>query len=244
MLDGWQVRHRGPGWGKEKTKENRVEWHEMKLGVFYLAEQATRSAAGRGLLTEKVVVSWQGAPLELGCRLHWEALRRGLGKAKSVVAVGDGSPWIWNVVADRWADATEILDFYHASEHLWALGRALRGEEEARPWVEQRLHWLRHGQESKVLAEIASLKPPRGERGEIVRKGKIYFAGQKERMHYQRFAKKGWPIGSGTVESACRQKQCRLKRAGQFWTTRGLRNLCALDEARRNHHWRELFFAT
>jgi hypothetical protein len=60
-------------------------------------------------------------------------------------------------------------------------------------------------------------------------------------MNYQEIARRGWPIGSGAVESACRQKQCRFKRPGQFWTAEGLRHLCALDEARRNGHWNELW---
>lgn len=243
QLDGWHVRHRGAGWGKKKTKKNRVEWHELKMGVFYLIEQAIE-VKGRGILTDKVVVSWQGEPLELGRRLHWEALRHGLGKAKWVVVVADGSEWIWNVAADRWAEATEILDFYHASEHLWTLGRTLCGEDGAKAWVQERLHRLRHGKEDEVLKEIAGLKVARNEAGEIVRKEKTYFANQAERMHYQDFSRNGWPIGSGTVESTCRQKQCRFKRSGQFWTETGLRYLGAVIEARHNGHWNELSFAT
>jgi len=136
MLDGWQARYRGLGWGKKKTKKKRVEWHEVKVGVFYLQEQAGRTEGGRGVLTEKAVVCWQGEPTELGRRLHWEATRRGVGRAKWILVVGDGAPWIWNVAADRWADAQELLDFYHASEHLWELGRALYGEDQAKGWVE------------------------------------------------------------------------------------------------------------
>jgi hypothetical protein len=59
MLDGWMVRPRGPGWGKKKPPKPRVEWHELKTGVFYLQEQAVQKNGG-GLLTDKVVVSWQG----------------------------------------------------------------------------------------------------------------------------------------------------------------------------------------
>src|SRR4030095_13289209 len=110
--------------------------------------------------------------------------------------------------------------------------------------VELRLHRLRHGKEEEVLDEIAALKVQKGERGEVVRKNKNYFAGQAERMHYQKFARRGWPIGSGAVESSCRQKQCRFKRCGQFWTEAGLRHLGALIEARHNGHWHELSFAT
>ena len=71
MLDGWQVRQRGPGWGKHKTQETRVEWHEWKTGVYYRQEQAGRTAGGRAVLAEKIVVGWQGEPLEFGRRLHW-----------------------------------------------------------------------------------------------------------------------------------------------------------------------------
>jgi hypothetical protein len=92
-----------------------------------------------------------------------------------------------------------------------------------------------------VLQEIAGLKTRRGEAGQVVRKEKNYFASQRNRMNYQEIADRGWPIGSGAVESACRQSQCRFKRPGQFWTQSGFRHLSALDEARRNGHWDALW---
>jgi hypothetical protein len=241
QADGWLVRERGSGWGCKKTQQKRVEWHEMKMGVYYQVEQAAKRKAGRGELVEKVVVSTLGEAVELGERLHWEALRAGLARARNLEMLGDGAPWIWNLKQDRWARAVEVLDFYHSSEHVWALGRALKGEEPARGWVEPVLHQLRHGQEKRVLRQIAGLAVPRGERGQRVRKEQGYFAGQEHRMSYQQLAARGWPIGSGAVESACHQRQCRFKRAGQFWTAEGLRNLCALEEARHNHHWEELW---
>jgi hypothetical protein len=242
MLDGWQVRQRGPGWGKKKTQKTRVEWHELKTGVFYFQEQACR-AGERGVLTDKVVISWQGSPVELGERLHYEAMRRGLSRAQAKVVVADGALWIWNVVADRWAGASEVLDFYHASEHLWSLGRALVGEAQARFWVEPRLHQLRHGQQKQLLQEIAALEVPASEAGEVVAREQNYFASQAQRMKYREFVRAGYPIGSGAVESACKQRQGRFKRPGQFWTERGLRHLCALEEARYNGHWDQLSFA-
>lgn len=243
MIDGWQARFRGPGWGKQKTKKARVAWHELKTGVFYRHEQAARTEGGRGVISEKILVRWQGEPLEFGRRLHWEALRAGLGRAQDLLALADGGPWIWNLVADRWPHAIQELDFYHGSRHLWELGRACWGEAEPRTqlWIEQQLHRLRHGQEHAVLKEIAALPVRRGAAGQPVRQEQNYFSGQAGRMHYQAIADRGWPIGSGAVESACRQSQCRFKRAGQFWTQRGLRHLCALDEARHNGHWNELW---
>jgi hypothetical protein len=175
--------------------------------------------------------------------LHWEALQRGLGRAQWILVVGNGAPWIWNVAADRWANAEEMLDFYHASEHLWVLGRALFGEDQAKEWVESHLHELRHGEEEGFLVQTAELKAPRGQRGKIVREQKNYFANQAKRMNCEEIADRGWPIGSGAVESACSGQQNRFKPRGQFWTHEGLGNLAALKGGRENKHWDELWFA-
>jgi hypothetical protein len=243
LADGWMVRQRGPDWGAEKTKQNRVEWHEMKMGVYYQIEHAVVKN-GRGELAEKVVVSTLGDATELGQHLHWEAMRAGLGRAKNLEMLADGSEWIWNLKDHRWNRAVEVLDFFHGSEHVWTLGRTLAGDDQAKAWVEPLLHQLRHGKEKKALRKIAGLSAPRGEPGKIVRREQGYFAGQAQRMKYQEIADRGWPIGSGPVESTCLQRQCRFKRPGQFWTAQGLRHLCALEEARHNHHWEELWFTS
>jgi hypothetical protein len=245
MVDGWFARFRGPGWGKKKTKQERVKWHEIKNGVFYLHEQAGRTEGGRGVIADKTVVRTQGDSTDLGRRLHWEALRGGLGRAKEQLVLGDGIPWIWNLKANRWPEARELLDFWHGGQHLWGLGRAYHGMDEAKakPWVEKRLHRLRHGRDQSVLKEIRTLKASRSQTGEMVKKEKNYFAGHAQRMNYKEIAERGWPIGSGPVESSCRQDQCRFKRPGQSWTPSGFGNLSALDQARRNNHWDELWLS-
>ena len=91
-----------------------------------------------------------------------------------------------------------------------------------------------------LLGERAALEPPAGTAGDVLRREQNHLAQHAGRMDYRRLALTG-PIGSGAVESACRQRQCRFKRAGQFWTEAGLRHLCALQEARRNHHWDQLW---
>ncbi len=243
QIDAWQVRHRGAGWGKGRTQKPRVEWHEMKMGVCYRQEQRAQADNGRGVLEDKVVVSWQGEAVELGRRLHWEAQGLGLGRAQNILALADGAGWCWNLIQQRWSGAEPLLDFYHASQHLWEVARAQsKGDEEkARAWVEPRLHRLRHGQEKQVLQELQAMKRPRGEAGEVIRRNQNYFATHAGRMNYARAARRGWPIGSGAVESACRSRQTRFKRPGQFWTASGLRHLCALEEARANGHWNQLW---
>jgi hypothetical protein len=83
-------------------------------------------------------------------------------------------------------------------------------------WVEPRLHQLRHGGEKRVLSEIQRLKKRRGIAGEAIERERNYFAFHAGRMNYQAIARRGWPIGSGAVESACRQKKCRFNAADNF----------------------------
>jgi len=116
------------------------------------------------------------------------------------------------------------------------LRRALNGEDEAATtrWAEPLRQQLRHGSQKKVLATIAALKVPKGEAGKVVVREQNYFASPAGRMNYPAIHRHGWPIGSGTVESAGRQRQCRFKRPGQFWTPAGMRHLSALTVARHN----------
>lgn len=191
MVDGCQVRYRGVGWGKKKTRQPRVEWHELKLGVFYRHEEAAHTDTGRGLLIDKIVVSCQEQATELGRRLHWEALREGMARALQSLFLADGAEWTWNLKQDRWSTAIGLLDFYHGSEHLWNLGRALHGEKqpELSQWVEPLRHQLRHGKEGRVLRQISRLKK-RGDPGKVVRREQNYFQTNAERMNYQEIARR------------------------------------------------------
>ena len=96
-----------------------------------------------------------------------------------------------------------------------------------------------------MLGEIAALKNRRGADGEVIQTGeKNYFASHAQRMNYQSIARRGWPIGSGAVESSLSPKAMPVpKRPGQFLMTHqaGFRHLAALDQARRNHHWEQLW---
>jgi len=249
MMDGWMVRHRGVDWGLQPAHVpgERVAWQECKSAVIYRLEQAAQTSGGRGLLVEKFIVAYAGEPLEFGRRVQAEARRRGLGKLTRVYVVADGGVWIWHIVADRFAQATGVLDFYHASQHLWAVAHTLhpQNEDEARTWVEPLLHRLRHGQEAGVLQTLEDLPAWCAQRGQLlpptVEKEIHYFQNHREHMHYETRAAEGCPVGSGAMESLCAQLQGRFKRGGQFWTEPGRRRLMALEVARRNHDWDEVW---
>ena len=250
MLDGWMIRERGPDWGLKppETKADRVDWREMKSAIVFRADQRGRTQSGRPLLVEKFYVAWRGDPEELGRRVYAEALRRGLNQARWVYVVADGGVWIWNIVADRFGKATGVLDFYHASAHLWAVAHELFGEgsAEAKAWVEPLVHQLKHGGEAGVLGRLEDLLTLCADWDEAkrtpVEREVAYFRNHREHLHYQRVHAAGCPNGSGAMESTCSQFQDRFKRTGQFWTLPGENHLMALELARRNEDWDEIWW--
>lgn len=244
MMDGWLVRRRGEDWGAGPRKQNaqRIEWKEVKSAVIYRLEQSVKKASGRGLLLEKCMVASapDTAPVDFGAAVHAAALRRGLGRARKVYMVMDGAVWLWHVAENRFSTAIKVLDFHHASEHLWALAHALHGQgsPEARAWAERLLHQLRHGQEEQVVHALTALLEKnsglsRKTRG-AVRTEVEYFQTRREHIHYRKVARQGGPIGRGSVESLCSQLQDRFKRTGQFWHKDGLQHLLAVNVLLRN----------
>ena len=245
MMDGWMARERGADWGLKpaEIQGERVRWREMKTAIVLRVEDRARTAAGRPLVIEKAIVAHQGEWDGLARKLYAEALRRGLKQAKEVFIVADGGIWIWNLAEERFPHATGVLDFYHASQHLWAAAYALHGNdrEGAKEWVTPLLQRLRRGGEEIVLKRLGELKnilpDLAGEPRELIKRTVNYFHDHRHRLHYSRNEKQGCPIGSGAMESTCAQLQGRLKRTGQFWTEEGKANLLSLELARRNADW-------
>ncbi len=257
MMDAWKGRERGPDWGllPATAAGERVEWRDLKVAVIYRLDQvvekppantdpATRSR--RQILEKFWVATPSGTqPQEFGRHVHAEALRRGMVQARYVFVVSDGALWIWNIVADRFVGAIQELDFYHASEHLWDVARDLYPDPlQARQWVEPLLHQLRHGQEEQVLQSLESLpeEARKFERllSDLVQTEIQYFQTNRDRLHYQDNIAKGFPAGSGAVESLCSQFEDRFKRTGQFWKSQSMGCLQALKVARQNGDWAEL----
>lgn len=244
MLDGWMVRERGKDWGKKRRrpKQSRVQWHEVKSAVLFRLEDQAATAAGRGWLIDKHVVVREPEtdPVVFGQAVHAEACRCGLAQAQEAFMVMDGAVWLWNLRQDRFQNTTPVLDFHHASQHLWALAHHLYGEKsdeqktQARAWVEPLLHQLRHGKEKRVLRTLDELLSNTKDRRKAVKTEVNYFRAHKDHLHYKAVDDRGGPVGSGAVESLCSQLQDRFKRTGQFWTRPGLRHLFAIEEALRN----------
>lgn len=246
-IDAWNIRERDH-WGQSQSQRAKgmepERWHWVYGGTCFGLDQRTRTAGGRPILLSRGTVMTRGGIEALREQLFAECLRHGAGQATEVLVVADGAMWIWNLVADRFATATQRLDFYHASQHLWAVAHALHPEDAqaAHQWIEPLLKKLKAGGAVKVIAQLKAVaKRLRAKRRATAQSELEYFQTHRHRLDYHRAKKRGQPIGSGAIESTCRQYQCRFKRPGQFWTRSGDEALMCLETFWRNGRWHLLF---
>jgi integrase len=180
-------------------------------------------------------------------QLYYEARARGLTQAQQVLAIADGAVWIWNLVEDRFQEAEQRLDLFHANTYLWAVANELHGTgtPQARQWVKPLLKQIRNDQVAKVITQLEDLKPQLAQAAAKAAKAADdaidYYQKNQKRMKYKKGRKRNEPVGSGAIESTCRQLQCRMKRCGQFWSTRGDEALLCLEMFWRNERWELLF---
>jgi hypothetical protein len=172
---------------------------------------------------------------EFGTRLRAEAIRRGIGTAKTIVFLGDGAAWVWELARVNFPTAICILDYYHACEHLTLLSQALYGE--GSPLAKRRFRqWRKALLKDKIEQIIAQAKidlPARAQSRKVAKKQIGYFQRNKSRMRYQTFRQAGYFIGSGVVEAGCKTVVGqRLKQSGMLWSRKGASHLlvvrCAL----------------
>lgn len=182
------------------------------------------------------------APAEgFGQRLALEAHRRGLERAAEVVVLGDGAEWIWNLATEHFPDATQIVDWYHASERIWELGRARYGEGtvEAARWANRQLGRLAKGEVAGLVAAWRRLTCSAS--AAAVRDEQVtYFTNQAKRMAYAQYRARGLDIGSGMVESACKLViAMREKGPGMRWQVPGAQAVAHVRVLIFNDQWPE-----
>ena len=256
MADGWNARHRGKNWGRKKKNRElteRIHWYEIRSGVIFKLSALLAVSGKRKAIMDKhiVAVPAETSPYDFGVILHREAMRMGLTLAKAVFFVMDGGVWLWNIYQDRFEKCSHaMLDFYHLSQHLHALGTALHGEDSAKvsAWCGKLLHDLKHKSPTCLFKTLDKLleDPPSDDPAlrETIRKENAYFRSHAEHMDYAKHAAQGIPIGSGSVESLCSQLQNRLKRTGQFWTKKGFASLLRIIVRHSNGELDSLWMAS
>lgn len=245
LLDAWNIRERDD-WGQsEKMRRQGCEpkrWHWVCTGTVFGLEQRVEKGKRPMILHRGYVATRQGVGA-LSEQLHAEALRHGLGKAQRVIVLGDGAAWIWNLAGDRFSEAIQRVDLYHIKQHLWVVAKELYPDPiRAKLWVRKMKNQLRRGPAAKVIAHIEQAVETLGDRASAAMEKEInYLKENQKRMDYASALRRGEPVGSGAIESTCAQYQCRFKRTGQFWTTRGDELMMGLESFWRNQRWDWLF---
>ena len=214
-----------------KTAGQAAHTREVKLGCVFT--QTTTDNKGRPIRDEASTTYTAAieTAAEFGLRLYTEAWQRGWSRANNKVVLGDGARWIWNLADQHFPGAVQIVDLYHAREHLWELSAKLfpTGERQRKRWTTRLLSKLDQGKIKALVKALRRFSPPDDELAHRLANEADYFERNAGRMRYPSFREQGLFVGSGVVEAGCRTLiGARLKRSGMFWTVRGANAITAL----------------
>ena len=228
-----------------KGEDGEAKTREVKLGcVFTQTSVDSEGEPVRDAHSSTYVGRIESAD-DFGPRLYAEAVRRGVEKAGQVICIGDGAPWIWNTAAQHFPNAVQIVDFYHAREHLETLAKKIYPEDKnAREmFSREAVGKLRQGNIPEVIMKLQSIDLKGKLKKERDREVK-YFEKNKSRMRYNEFREAGLFIGSGAVEAGCKSVIAqRLKQSGMRWSVRGANSVislrCRIKSGRFEDYWEE-----
>jgi hypothetical protein len=215
----------------EKALEGRENWRDLKIGCWYQGEivpKRERSARQkRKNQREGTVIRAKGKEYfcdiseadEFGKLLWATGCSVGADHARVLVFVCDGAVWIWNLVEYYFPNAVQIVDWYHAEDHLKQVAtEAFEILQDRQAWLKTVVEDLWLGRVEQVIAACQKLSPA----SDLARKAALYFNNNCERMRYANFRAKGFLIGSGVIESGCKQiVSRRLKVPGAQWILEG-----------------------
>jgi hypothetical protein len=168
---------------------------------------------------------------EFGKRIYLEAWKRGWSRAAKKVVIGDGAEWIWNLADLHFPGAIQIVDLYHARQHLWDLARKLylNQEAEQRRWMMIHQDLLDNGNVETLVIALRSIASSNTELDEAIRTSANYFETNAQRMRYPDFRSQHLFVGSGVIEAGCKTViGSRCKQSGMFWTVRAANAILAL----------------
>ena len=202
-------------------------WREAKIGAAY------HKAPGGGVAQAAYYATLCKSSV-FGKRLHRLAQQHGADNCRQVAVIADGAEWIWQEAGKYFATRVQILDFYHACQHLWQVAHARYGEssEAAKTWMDRQQARLHANQAGWVLRDVTQWQPASHAHQEVQRKVAQYLRTHLRRMRYETFAQAGYHIGSGVAEAACKNViQARFKQAGMRWSESGAEAMLHLRTA-------------
>jgi hypothetical protein len=231
---------------KGKDETGKAKTREAKLGCVFTQTELDEN---QGPVRDENSTTYVGAietAEAFGIRIYAEAIRRGVSRAAKVIILGDGAHWIWGIAEEHFYGAIQIVDLYHAREHLAAIAKLVYGTSAIKSdeWMDARREQLDAGDVEAVIASMRRLRPSHTKVQEEVRTAMDYFQRNAERMRYADFRKQGLFVGSGVVEAGCKII-CgqRLKLSGMHWTVTGANAIIALRCCQLSARWEEFWEA-
>jgi hypothetical protein len=226
-MDGAMVHVRGEG------------WKELKVGcVFDIAVQFARAEhTGEPLevarAAETSYVAHLGGTGSFGELVWKEARRRHWDQALDTQVIGDGAPWIWNLANLHFGDSHQVVDWYHAKDHLAAAVRLFHPDDETAFGKQlaslETLLYRGHARQLADSLDQAAVVHP--DQAEGLHREATYFRTNQRRMNYMELREGRWLIGSGAVESGAKQYKHRFTGPGMRWSRKGIENLIPIRSA-------------
>ena len=245
------------------------QWKELKIGdVFDVAVQPTPDPETGEVVdlahaVNNRYVAHLGGPEVLGELLWAEARGCGWEQAQDTMVLGDGAVWIWHQAALHFGRSHQLVDWYHAKQHLIEAARLLKpeGTSSYQRWLNSRATQLYQGQAARIAAELdkAARQPPTKTdksrqttnsapattsqnlaspaKQDALAREAAYFRTNQLRMNYLEMREEEWPIGSGVIESAAKQFKARFSGPGMRWSRQGAENLIPLRAALLSNHF-------
>ena len=206
-----------------KGEDGRARTREVKLGVFFTQDEVDDDGYPvRDQGSASYIATFEPAAV-FGDLVKAEGIRRGADHVRQLTILGDGAAWIWTIATDKFPAATQIVDLFHAREHLHDLARLLEfmlGDRKDE-WLAARMEDLDYG-DIDGICQAARLLPLEGIKKDQLATALGYFENNAPRMRYKWFRSRGLFVGSGLVESGCKAViGQRLKLSGMRWTITG-----------------------
>jgi hypothetical protein len=227
-----------------KTEGLPAHTREVKIGCVFTqtgSDEKGRPVRDEGSTTYVAAVE---TAEQFGLRLYTEGWNRGWTRAKKKVVIADGAIWIWNLTDQHFPGAIQIVDLYHARQHLCNLAVSLFPNDvrDRKRWIARTLSLLDKGKIEVLVKLLQQIQPATDDLARMLNNEAEYFDRNKARMRYPAFRAQGIFVGSGVIEAGCKTViALRLKRSGMFWTVRGANAIialrCSLLSRRFEDYW-------
>lgn len=214
-----------------QPSQQRLIWKQMRVGCVYWQDDQER-------WHKRIIWGQEEDFQSFGASLYRLACRCGYRQAGEKIFAADGGEWCWTIHQSYFADAAGVLDWYHASEHVWACGKLLHPEDPS-AWCHAAIGLLRQqGGEGLLNWLLDQHSRLRGKNRLKLQALIRYIQPRLDRTDYPQYRASGWQIGTGMIESTAKQLVgLRLKGPGMHWSIHGATAITALRAQDLNGHW-------